>query len=138
MRDGPLAGRKRRDCYRFAGRMVAKALRMGQPTAARFTRPLLKHMIGVPISVSDLQFVDVEAYTRMLSMYTMNEDELDDMYLDMSTIHVDEAGHSHVIELKPGGADEAVDVRNLDECVAFLSPAGVLALAVRARVLSEL
>ena len=132
MRDGPLAGRKRADCYRFAGRMVAKALRTAQPSAARLTRPLLKHMIGVPISVSDLQFVDVEAYTRMLSMYTMDADEMDEMYLDMTTIYVDEAGHSHVVELKPGGKDEAIGVDNLDECVFCLSTSSTFALSLRA------
>ena len=117
MTSGPLEGRLRSECYRFAGRMIAKALRMGQPTAARLTRPMLKHIIGVPISVSDLQFVDTDAYTRMMSCFTMDEEELEELYLDMTAIHVDEEGTSHVVELKPGGADEAVVAENLDEYI---------------------
>ena len=48
--------------FRFAGRFVAKALRERVAIPISLSLPLLKHVLGVPLSFSDLEFVDAEAF----------------------------------------------------------------------------
>jgi len=47
---------------RFAGRFVAKALRDRVALPVTLALPLLKHVLGVPLSFSDLEFVDADAF----------------------------------------------------------------------------
>ena len=48
--------------FRFAGRFVAKALRDQIPLPITLALPLLKHVLAVPLSFSDLEFVDADAF----------------------------------------------------------------------------
>ncbi|TYZ68530.1 hypothetical protein PybrP1_000154 [[Pythium] brassicae (nom. inval.)] len=53
-------------CYQFVGRLIAKCLLEGQLLTVHFSLPLLKHLLGVPISFSDLEFLDEELYRNAL------------------------------------------------------------------------
>ena len=52
--------------FRFAGRFVAKALRDQIPLPVTLALPLLKHVLAVPLSFSDLEFVDADAFQSYL------------------------------------------------------------------------
>lgn len=177
---GPLAGRKRADVFRFAGRMVGKAMQLDQPSAARLTRPLLKHLIGWPVGTDDIEFVDYERFNslkqlrcaffpvslsllsrspsllaahvrlvslvdakfrarrvscagmyltrtshsffRSLSRSTLDEDAVEDMYLDLSVMYTDSVTEkTHVLELRPGGSQLDVNTENVDEYIELVT-----------------
>ncbi|RHY87591.1 hypothetical protein DYB35_001596 [Aphanomyces astaci] len=52
--------------YSLVGRVVGKALFEEQLLPVHLTLPLLKHILGVPISFSDLQFLDDELYQSLV------------------------------------------------------------------------
>ena len=53
-------------CYQFVGRLIAKCLLEGQLLTIHFALPLLKHILGVPISFSDLEFLDEQLYKNVI------------------------------------------------------------------------
>ena len=49
--------------FRFAGRLLGKALFDGHTTGAYLARPLLKHLLRAPMGVSDLRFLDGDLWS---------------------------------------------------------------------------
>lgn len=61
----PLSGEKNErhlQYFRFAGILIGKALFEGVVLDVHLALPLLKHMLGVPISFSDLEFLDEDLH----------------------------------------------------------------------------
>jgi E3 ubiquitin ligase SMURF1/2 len=61
----PLSGEKTEthlQYFRFAGILIGKALFEGLVLDVQLALPLLKHMLGVPISFSDLEFLDEDLH----------------------------------------------------------------------------
>ena len=69
--------------YQFAGRIIGKAL-LEQATlpSARLSVPLLKQLLGAPVSVSDLEFVDPELHSNLL--WLRRNDGVGDLGLSFS------------------------------------------------------
>ena len=51
--------------FRFAGRVVGKALYDGQLLDVHFTRSLYKHMLGKPIVYQDMEAIDPDYYKNL-------------------------------------------------------------------------
>lgn len=51
--------------FRGVGRLIGRALLEGQFMKAHLALPMLKHLLGVPISFGDLEFVDQELYKNL-------------------------------------------------------------------------
>jgi hypothetical protein len=51
--------------YHFVGRLLAKAIMEQQQIPALLSIPLRKHLLGMPITFSDLEFVDLELYRNL-------------------------------------------------------------------------
>lgn len=64
--------------YHFAGRLLAKAIMEQQQIAALLSIPLRKHLLGIPITFSDLEFVDLELYRNLCWLRDYDEDEEDE------------------------------------------------------------
>jgi hypothetical protein len=64
--------------YHFAGRLLAKAIMEQQQIAALLSIPLRKHLLGIPITFSDLEFVDLELYRNLCWLRDYDEDEEED------------------------------------------------------------
>ncbi|KAI9895265.1 hypothetical protein PsorP6_018824 [Peronosclerospora sorghi] len=62
--------------YEFIGRRLAKALIEGYNMKMSLGLPLIKHILGVPISFSDLEFLDEYLYKNAM---WMNENNNADM-----------------------------------------------------------
>mmetsp|Transcript_9745 Transcript_9745/g.36623 ORF Transcript_9745/g.36623 Transcript_9745/m.36623 type:complete len:1008 (-) Transcript_9745:519-3542(-) len=69
--------------YQFAGRIVGKALLEHMTiSAARLSTPLLKQLLGMPVSVSDLEFVDPELYSNLT--WLSRNSNAEDLHLEFS------------------------------------------------------
>lgn len=66
--------------YKFTGRLLAKAIMEQQQIPALMSIPLRKHLLGIPITFSDLEFVDIELYRNLcwLKDYDVDEEEEED------------------------------------------------------------
>ena len=94
---GVFAGKPRADVYRFAGRMIGKALQLNMASTARLTRPLFKHLLGWPVGSADMEFVDFERFRTLSQLREMGEEEIEEMYLDMSLMYTDSDKMTHVL-----------------------------------------
>lgn len=65
----PLSGQLNPDhlsYFRFAGRVFGKAIMEQQPIPATLSLPIRKQMLGLPITFSDLEFVDADLHRNLL------------------------------------------------------------------------
>lgn len=103
--------------YTFAGRLIGKAILEGLVFEANLALPLLKHLLSVPITFSDLEFLDEELYRS--AVWIRDNDSVDSLCLTFSV--ADTTGASdRVVELKPGGSDIDVTDENKLEYLALL------------------
>lgn len=105
-------------CFQFVGRLMAKCLLEGQLLTVHFSLPLLKHILGVPISFSDLEFLDEELYRN--ATWLRDNDNVENLSLDFTIQHMDGNDEMVTTELKPGGRDILVTDDNKDEYLDLL------------------
>jgi len=108
--------------YRSCGRLVAKALFDGQVLPqCRLARPLLKHILALPVTFDDLELVDAALYRSCRAVV----DEPNAERLCLTFTFRDRDG-GQTVELGPNGAERDVDDSNKDEYVARLFRHAVL------------
>lgn len=93
--------------FEFLGRVVGKALFDQQIIRAHVTQPIFKHILGWPITMEDVEFVDPLMYRGLKEIEEC--EDIDDLYLDFTT-SIDIFGEKQTVPLKPGGED--IDVTN--------------------------
>ncbi|CAN0088817.1 unnamed protein product, partial [Heterosigma akashiwo] len=102
-------GEEWRKTFQFVGHFLAKAIFDQQVLTVSLTRPLYKHILGVPVSFSDLQFVNKAAHDSLTWMLT-NDPEI--LYMDFTV-----QGDKGPIELKSGGAEIDLTDQNKHEYI---------------------
>ncbi|CAH0486749.1 unnamed protein product [Peronospora farinosa] len=101
--------------FRGAGRLLGRALLEGQLMKAHLALPVLKHLLGVPISFSDLEFFDQEVHN---SLKWMKENfGVDALGLDFTVTNRKLNGEVETIELKEGGKDIDLTDENKQEYI---------------------
>ncbi|XP_061384018.1 E3 ubiquitin-protein ligase NEDD4 isoform X8 [Danaus plexippus] len=102
--------------FKFIGRVAGMAVYHGKLLDAFFIRPFYKMMVGKTIELQDMESVDLEYYN---SLVWIKENDPSELYL---TFAVDEEQFGNTIqrELKPGGANIAVDEDNKDEYIKLV------------------
>ncbi|KAG1693590.1 hypothetical protein DVH05_023354 [Phytophthora capsici] len=105
-------------CFQFVGRLLAKCLLEGQLLTVHLALPLLKHLLGVPISFSDLEFLDAELHRHTL--WLRDNEGVEALALDFTAYHVGTDGSVVTVELKPGGNDIPVTDANKEEYLSLL------------------
>eukprot|EP01087_Luapelamoeba_hula_P018001 TRINITY_DN5737_c0_g1_i6.p1 TRINITY_DN5737_c0_g1~~TRINITY_DN5737_c0_g1_i6.p1 ORF type:complete len:3934 (-),score=815.66 TRINITY_DN5737_c0_g1_i6:63-11864(-) len=106
------------DYFKFVGRIVGKALFDGHYLPCHFTASFYKHMLGIPLVISDLEAFDPEYYRHLKWML---ETESDVSELEQSfVLDVEEWGMMKHIELVPGGRGIAVTNENRREYVSLV------------------
>lgn len=68
--------------FKFAGMLVGKAIMEEQVLPIHLALPFLKHILGIPISFSDLQFLD-DQFHRSARMIQQTDD-VESLYLDFT------------------------------------------------------
>ncbi|KAH9249349.1 hypothetical protein BASA81_012880 [Batrachochytrium salamandrivorans] len=88
--------------FKFAGRMIGKALSMNQLVEVHFTRSFYKHLLGGHITLADLESLDMEYYKSLMKLLEMEEDVA---CLELHfTTDIEQFGERHTVELKPNGS----------------------------------
>jgi len=102
--------------FRFAGRLLGKALFDRQIVTGHLIRPLYKMILAWPLTLSDVKDLDADGdtYNSLSKLHAMSPEEIDSCYLDFSVTE-NVAGLPTVVELKPGGADIPVTADNMSE-----------------------
>uniref|UniRef100_K3X449 HECT-type E3 ubiquitin transferase n=1 Tax=Globisporangium ultimum (strain ATCC 200006 / CBS 805.95 / DAOM BR144) TaxID=431595 RepID=K3X449_GLOUD len=95
--------------YYSAGRLLGRGLLGGNIWGFHLATPLLKILLGIPVSFTDLAFFDPEAYKSL--EYLVTHSDVESLGLDFSvTEHVN--GQAHVVDLIPDGRNAAVTDTN--------------------------
>mmetsp|Transcript_109549 Transcript_109549/g.318115 ORF Transcript_109549/g.318115 Transcript_109549/m.318115 type:complete len:756 (-) Transcript_109549:1047-3314(-) len=97
------------DYFRFAGRFIGKALLEHQTLPAHFSLPIVKHMLSIPITFSDLEFIDAEVFQNLA--YLRNNPGAEALCLDF-TVTTEHFGMRQTHPLVPGGEDIDVTDEN--------------------------
>lgn len=101
--------------YRGVGRLIGRALLEGQFMQAHLALPVLKHLLGVPISFADLEFVDQEVYKSLKWM--KDNTGVDALSLDFTVTNRKLNGEIEVIDLKENGSQIDVTDENKQEYI---------------------
>lgn len=102
--------------FYFTGRVVGKALMEHQIIPGHLSLPLLKHILAVPITFSDLEFVDAELYKHLK---WIKENDVSSLHLDFTVLQ-DHFGEQVSIELKKGGASIVLTEENKVEYLQLM------------------
>ncbi len=101
--------------FRLAGRILGKALMEQHTVGASLSLPLRKQILNLPITFSDLEFVDPALYRSLLYVKTCAPNDVGALDLDFTVAYPLSRGGVRTYELKPGGADIAVTAENREE-----------------------
>ena len=107
------------DYFRFAGRILAKAILDGFTCPHHFSLPLYKHIIGFPVGLSDVEYVDALLGKTLRQVLDMDESQVEAMCLDF-TATVTSFGKTMVQPLKPNGENIDVTPENRNEYVKLM------------------
>ncbi|RLN36745.1 hypothetical protein BBO99_00001719 [Phytophthora kernoviae] len=100
--------------YYFAtGRLIGRALLEGGIWGFHLALPLLKIILGVPVTLADMEFLDPEAYRSL--RWLMDNDDVDDLGLDFSLTEQISGSEKVVVDLIPNGRNVAVTDANKQE-----------------------
>ncbi|CEG43059.1 hect e3 ubiquitin [Plasmopara halstedii] len=100
--------------YYFAtGRLIGRALLEGGIWGFHLALPLLKVILGVPVTFADMEFLDPETYRSL--RWLMDNDNVDDLELDFSLTEQVNESEKVVVDLIPHGRNIAVTDANKSE-----------------------
>ncbi|KAG6598004.1 putative HECT E3 ubiquitin ligase [Phytophthora cinnamomi] len=100
--------------YYFAtGRLIGRALLEGGIWGFHLALPLLKIILGMPVTFADMEFLDPETYRSL--QWLMDNDGVDDLGLDFSIIEQVNDSEKVVVDLIPHGRNVTVTDANKRE-----------------------
>ncbi|GAB9476101.1 Nedd4 e3 ubiquitin-protein ligase wwp1 [Globisporangium polare] len=98
--------------YFAAGRLVGRALLEGQVLGFHLALPLIKIVLGIPVTFSDLEYFDPELYKNLL--WIMENEDVGNLGLDFSV--TEKRGDDIItVDLIPNGRSIDVTDDNKDE-----------------------
>jgi len=101
--------------YYAAGRLMGHMLLNGELLDFHLAVPLLKMMLGTPISFSDLEYLDEEKYRNLL--WLLDHDDVQELELDFTVNERAPGGEVATIELIPAGRKIQVNDDNKYEYI---------------------
>jgi len=104
--------------FRFAGQLLGRALLDGHVVEANLCLPLYRHVLGAPLTLRELEYMDGELHRSIHQVLEMDPELIESLCVDFSTT-VEVFGEHRTVELKPGGADITVSGANVEEWAAL-------------------
>ncbi|KAF7684283.1 E3 ubiquitin-protein ligase TOM1-like [Astathelohania contejeani] len=104
--------------FRFAGRVVAKAIREDRLMDVHFSRPFYKYLLDRPVGVEDLESLDI--YKSLIWMRNNSIDEHGMLDLTFSTDY-EEFGKVSVVDLIPNGRSIKVTDSNKEDYIRLIA-----------------
>jgi E3 ubiquitin-protein ligase NEDD4 len=100
--------------YRFAGRILGRALFDGRVIKGHLVRTLYKHILAWPITYEDLEAQDEMFFQSLKRLMRMDDFDLSSTYLNFSVTH-NCGGEMRPIDLVENGESKMVNSENLPE-----------------------
>ncbi|POM67664.1 NEDD4-like ubiquitin ligase [Phytophthora palmivora] len=95
--------------FHASGRLIGRALLEGVMLNFHLSVPLLKMILGTPISFGDLEYLDAEMYRNLT--WLLDNDGAESLELDF-TVTQCHGGHAETVELIPAGRNIQVNDDN--------------------------
>ncbi|ETI47114.1 hypothetical protein F441_08567 [Phytophthora nicotianae CJ01A1] len=103
--------------YQAIGRFIGRALFEGILIDAHLALPVCKHILGIPITFSDLEFVDNDLYKNL--KWLRDNTGVESLALDF-TVNVDQmSDKTKVVDLVPNGSNIPVTDENKMEYITL-------------------
>ena len=103
--------------FKFIGRVIGKALYEGRALDCHFSRAVYKRILGKPVSIKDMETLDLDYYKSLLWML---ENDITDIITETFSIEVDEFGVTKIVDLIENGRNVPVTEENKQEYVQLV------------------
>lgn len=103
--------------FKFIGRIIGKALYEGRVLDCHFSRAVYKSILGRPVSIKDMETLDLDYYKSLLWML---ENDITDIITETFAVETDDFGIKQVIDLKLDGRHIPVTQENKEEYVQLV------------------
>lgn len=100
--------------FKFIGRIIGKAVYDNNFLDCHFSRAVYKNILGIPVSLKDMETLDLDYYKSLLWML---DNDITDIIVENFAVETDDYGEHKIIDLIPGGRDIAVTEANKQEYV---------------------
>ena len=103
--------------FKFIGRVIGKALYEGRALDCHFSRAVYKRILGKPVSIKDMETLDLDYYKSLLWML---ENDISDIITETFSIETDKFGVNEVVDLIDNGRNIPVTEENKQEYVQLV------------------
>ncbi|KAG4300575.1 hypothetical protein PCK1_003004 [Pneumocystis canis] len=100
--------------FKFIGRIIGKALYDNRLLDSHFSRAVYKKILGKPVSLKDIETLDLEYYK---SLVWMLENDITDVITETFSVETENYGATETVDLIPGGRTVLVTEENKHEYV---------------------
>ncbi|KJE92552.1 Huwe1 protein [Capsaspora owczarzaki ATCC 30864] len=104
--------------FRFAGRVIAKAIIDNRMLECYFTRSFYKHILGRPVTYHDIEATDPDYFK---SLKWILENDITDVIDETFAVEVEDFGDKKMVDLKPNGQSIPVTEENKAEYVQLVT-----------------
>jgi E3 ubiquitin-protein ligase HUWE1 len=103
--------------FKFIGRIIGKALYESRVLDCHFSRAVYKRMLGKPVSIKDMETLDLDYYK---SLVWMLENDITDIITETFSIETEAFDLTKVVDLIPNGRNVPVTDENKQEYVQLV------------------
>lgn len=103
--------------FKFIGRIIGKALYESRVLDCHFSRAVYKRMLGKPVSIKDMETLDLDYYK---SVVWMLENDITDIITETFSVEDDAFGETKIVDLIPDGRNVQVTEENKHEYVRLV------------------
>lgn len=103
--------------FKFIGRIIGKALYEGRVLDCHFSRAVYKRILGKPVSVKDMETLDLDYYKSLIWML---ENDITDIITETFSVETEAFGETQIIDLKENGRNIPVTDHNKQEYVRLV------------------
>lgn len=103
--------------FKFIGRVIGKALYEGRALDCHFSRAVYKRILGKPVSIKDMETLDLDYYKSLLWML---ENDITDIITENFCDETEAFGDTQIVDLIENGRNIPVTEENKQEYVQLL------------------
>ena len=103
--------------FKFIGRVIGKALYEGRALDCHFSRAVYKRILGKPVSIKDMETLDLDYYKSLLWML---ENDISDIITETFSIETEAFGVTQIVDLIDNGRSIPVTEENKQEYVQLV------------------
>ncbi|MCJ1392495.1 hypothetical protein MMC18_005362 [Xylographa bjoerkii] len=103
--------------FKFIGRVIGKALYEGRALDCHFSRAVYKRILGKPVSIKDMETLDLDYYKSLLWML---ENDIADIITETFSVETEEFGVTEIVDLIENGRNIPVTEENKQEFVQLV------------------